>query len=41
MKATAVRKVSKTTLDDLIGDIAILLDNRIQLLQKSISTALG
>lgn len=40
MKATAVRKVSKTTLDDLIGDITILLDNRIQLLQESISTAL-
>ena len=36
LKATAVRKVSKTALDDLIGDIAILLDSRIQLLQESI-----
>ena len=40
LKATAVRKISKTALDDLIGDIAILLDSRIQLLQESISTAL-
>ena len=40
LNATAVRKVSKSTLDDLIGDISILLDSRIQLLREDISTAL-
>jgi len=40
LKTTAVRKVSKTTLDDLIGDISILMESRIQLLREDISTAL-
>ena len=40
LKATAVSKVSETTLDNLVGDISILLDSRMQLLQENISSAL-
>lgn len=40
LKATTVSKVSETALDNLVGDISILLDSRMQSLQEDISTAL-
>lgn len=40
LKAKTVYKVSNTALNDLIGDISILLESRIQSLQEEISTTL-
>ncbi len=40
LKTATVSKVSKNALDTLIGDISVLLEGRVQLLQEDISTAL-
>ena len=40
MKASAVSKVSTIALDNIVGDIHLLLDSRMQSLKESLGTVL-